>query len=144
MRVVFVVVGKIKDRGMRDLIADYVERISHYAKVSEVELTDDDTVEARMRKAIPERARVVAMEVEGTRMTSPALARFVGQCESGAVPAIVFLIGGSYGLPKAISTEASLRLSLSDLTLPHRLARLLLVEQVYRAFTILRNEPYSH
>ncbi|MFO0681092.1 MAG: 23S rRNA (pseudouridine(1915)-N(3))-methyltransferase RlmH [Sandaracinus sp.] len=144
MRVVFVVVGKIKDRGMRDLIADYVERISHYAKVSEVELTDDDTVEARMRKAIPERARVVAMEVEGTRMTSPALARFVGQCESGAVPAIVFLIGGSYGLPKAISAEASLRLSLSDLTLPHRLARLLLVEQVYRAFTILRNEPYSH
>ncbi len=144
MRVVFVVVGKIKDRGMRDLIADYVERISHYAKVSEVELTDDDTVEARMRKAIPERARVVAMEVEGTRMTSPALARFVGQCESGAVPAVVFLIGGSYGLPKAVSAEASLRLSLSDLTLPHRLARLLLVEQVYRAFTILRNEPYSH
>lgn len=144
MRVVFVVVGKIKDRGMRDLIADYVERISHYAKVSEVELTDDDTVEARMRKAIPERARVVAMEVEGTRMTSPALARFVGQCESGAVPVIVFLIGGSYGLPKAVSAEASLRLSLSDLTLPHRLARLLLVEQVYRAFTILRNEPYSH
>ena len=91
-----------------EVIADYVERISHYAKVSEVELTDDDTVEARMRKAIPERARVVAMEVEGTRMTSPALARFVGQCESGAVPAIVILIGGSYGLPKAISAEASL------------------------------------
>jgi len=144
VRVVFVVVGKIKDRGLRDLIADYVERISHYAKVSELELIDDDTVEARMRKAIPERARVIAMEVEGTRMTSPALAKLVGQCESGAVPAIVFLIGGSYGLPKALSDQASIKLSLSDLTLPHRLARLLLVEQIYRAFTILRNEPYSH
>jgi 23S rRNA (pseudouridine1915-N3)-methyltransferase len=144
LKVVFVVVGKIRDRGMRDLIADYVERISHYAKVSEVELTDDDTVEARMRKAIPERARVVAMEVDGTRMTSAALARLVGQCESGAVPAIAFLIGGSYGLPRAISAEADVRLSLSDMTLPHRLARLVLVEQVYRAFTILRNEPYSH
>lgn len=144
MRVVVVSVGKIKDRGLRDLVADYVERISHYAKVSELELTDDDTVEARMRKAIPERARVVALEVDGTRMTSQALARFVGQCESGAVPVIVFLIGGSYGLPKAISDEAALKLSLSDLTLPHRLARLVLVEQIYRAFTILRNEPYSH
>ncbi len=144
MRVVVVVVGKIKDRGLKALIDDYVARISHYAKVSELELTDDDTVEARMRKAIPDRARVVAMEVDGTRMTSPALARFVGQCENGAIPAIVFLIGGSYGLPKAISDEATLKLSLSDLTLPHRLARLVLVEQIYRAFTILRNEPYSH
>ena len=129
---------------MRDLIADYVERISHYAKVSEVELSDDADVEARMRKAIPERARVVALEVDGQRMSSPALAKLVGQCESGAVPALVFLIGGSYGLPKAISAEAHVRLSLSDMTLPHRLARLFLVEQIYRAFTILRNEPYSH
>lgn len=144
MKVVVVSVGKIKDRGLRDLIADYVERISHYAKVSEVELTDDVAVEARMRKAIPDRARVVAMEVEGARMTSAALAKLVGQCESGAVPAMVFLIGGSYGLPKTISDEAAVKLSLSDLTLPHRLARLLLVEQIYRAFTILRNEPYSH
>lgn len=129
---------------MRDLVADYVERISHYAKIGEVELTDDDTVEARMRKAIPERARVVALEVDGQRMTSHALAKLVEQCEAGAVPALVFLVGGSYGLPRAISAEAHVRLSLSDMTLPHRLARLVLVEQIYRAFTILRNEPYSH
>ena len=144
MKIQIVAVGKIKDRGLRALIDDYVERISHYAKVSEVELSDDDAVQSRMRKAIPERARVVALEVDGTRMTSAALAKLVGQCESGAVPALVFLIGGSYGLPRAISDEASTKLSLSDLTLPHRLARLVLVEQVYRAFTILRNEPYSH
>jgi len=149
LKIVVVAVGKIKDRGLRALIDDYVERIGHYAKVSEVELTDDADsrgggVEARMRKAIPDRARVIALEVEGQRTTSPALAKIVGQCESGAVPAIVFLIGGAYGLPRAISAEASLRLSLSDLTLPHRLARLVLVEQIYRAFTILRNEPYSH
>jgi 23S rRNA (pseudouridine1915-N3)-methyltransferase len=144
LKIVVVSVGKIKDRGLRDLVADYVERISHYARVAEVELTDDDTVQARMQKAIPDRARVVALEVEGTRMTSGALAKLVGQCETGAVPALVFLIGGSYGLPKAVSDAASVKLSLSDLTLPHRLARLVLVEQIYRAFTILRNEPYSH
>lgn len=149
MKVVIVAVGKIKDKGLRALIDDYVERISHYAKVSEVELVDDaqsqgGSVEARMRKAIPDRARVVALEVVGTRMSSPTLSRLVGQCESGAVPALVFLIGGAYGLPKSIADEASVKLSLSDLTLPHRLARLVLVEQIYRAFTILRGEPYSH
>jgi 23S rRNA (pseudouridine1915-N3)-methyltransferase len=144
VRVAIVAVGKIKDKGLRALIDDYVGRIGHYAKVQEVELADDDTVAARMRKAIPERARVVALEVDGQRMTSEALARFVGQCESGAVPAVVFLIGGAYGLPKDVSAEAHLRLSLSDMILPHRLARLFLAEQIYRAFTILRNEPYSH
>jgi 23S rRNA (pseudouridine1915-N3)-methyltransferase len=144
VKIAIVAVGKIKDKGLRALIDDYVERIGHYAKVSEVELADDTDVEARMRKAIPDRARVIALEVDGVRTTSHALAKLVGQCESGAVPAMVFLIGGSYGLPRSISDAANVKLSLSDLTLPHRLARLVLVEQVYRAFTILRNEPYSH
>ena len=97
-----------------------------------------------MRSAIPERARTIALEVEGQRATSDGLAKMVGQCESGAIPAIAFLIGGAYGLPVAVSAGASLRLSLSDMIFPHRLARLVLVEQIYRAFTILRNEPYSH
>jgi 23S rRNA (pseudouridine1915-N3)-methyltransferase len=144
VKIQIVAVGKIRDRGLRALIDDYVERISHYAKVGEVELSDNADVEAKMRRAIPDRARVVALEVDGARMSSPALARLVGQCESGAVPAIAFLIGGSYGLPRSISDASAIKLSLSDLTLPHRLARLVLVEQIYRAFTILRGEPYSH
>jgi 23S rRNA (pseudouridine1915-N3)-methyltransferase len=146
MKVAIVAVGRVKERGLRAAIDDYVQRISRYAKVSEVELDDgpDADVEAKFRKAIPARARVVALEVDGTRLTSEKFARWVEQCEIGAVPAVVFCIGGSYGLPKGLSQSADLRLSMSDMILPHRLARLVLAEQIYRAFTILRNEPYSH
>jgi len=86
----------------------------------------------------------VALEVEGRALSSDELARFVGGALDGAVQHLVFLIGGSYGLPPGISRAADAQISLSRMTLPHRLARVLLVEQIYRAFTILRGEPYSH
>jgi 23S rRNA (pseudouridine1915-N3)-methyltransferase len=141
-----VAVGKIKEPGVRAWIDDYTKRIARYATYREHELKDGPAaeIEERLRKALPARARVVALEVSGKTMTSSELARFVGQCEDGAVGALVFLIGGAYGLPQAISQAADVRLSLSAMTLPHRLARVLLVEQIYRAFTILRGEPYSH
>ncbi|AKF06664.1 23S rRNA (pseudouridine(1915)-N(3))-methyltransferase RlmH [Sandaracinus amylolyticus] len=146
MKIAIIAVGRVKERGLRDAIDDYEKRIKRYAKLDEIELEDGSTseVEARFRKAIPARARVVALEVEGRRMTSEKFARYVEQCEIGAVPALAFVIGGSYGLPKSVSDTADLKLSLSDMILPHRLARLFLAEQIYRAFTILRNEPYSH
>lgn len=146
MKIAIIAVGRVKERGLRDAIDDYEKRIRRYTKLDEIELGDGSAseVEARFRKAIPPRARVVALEIDGERMTSERFARYVEQCEVGAVPALAFLIGGSYGLPKAVSDAAHSKLSLSDMTLPHRLARLFLAEQIYRAFTILRNEPYSH
>lgn len=146
MKIAIIAVGRVKERGLRDAIDEYEKRIKRYAKLDEIELEDGSAaeVEARFRKAIPARARVIALEVDGQRMTSERFARYVEQCEIGAVPALAFLIGGSYGLPKAVSDAADLKLSLSDMILPHRLARLFLAEQIYRAFTILRNEPYSH
>ena len=146
MKVVVAAVGRVKERGIRAAIDDYLGRIGRYAKVQEVELEDgaDADVEARFRRAIPARARVVALEVDGQRLSSERFARWVEQCEIGAVPAVVFCIGGSYGLPRTLSASADLRLSMSDMILPHRLARLVLTEQIYRAFTILRHEPYSH
>ena len=141
-----VAVGKVKERGVREAIDDYLGRIGRYARPEEVELKDGDDAEvaARFQKAIPDRSRVVALEVDGKAWSSERLAQFVGQCENDGLSAIVFLIGGSYGLPAEISKAADVRLSLSAMTLPHRLARLVLVEQGYRAYTILRNEPYSH
>lgn len=146
MHVHVIAVGKIKERGARELIDDYTKRIGRYATYHELELKDasqDELVE-RFKRAIPPRSRVIALEVEGRSVSSHELARMVGQAEDGAVLNLVFLIGGSYGLPAETSKSADIQLSLSKLTLPHRLARLLLVEQIYRAFTILRNEPYSH
>jgi 23S rRNA (pseudouridine1915-N3)-methyltransferase len=147
MKIAIVAVGRVKERGLREAIDDYFERVRRYAKLVETELEDgsDAEVEARFRKAMPARSRVVALEVDGKRMSSGELSKLVQRCEmDSSIAALVFLVGGAYGLPKAISEGADLRLSLSDLTLPHRLARLLLAEQIYRAFTISRGEPYSH
>lgn len=146
MRIVIAAVGKVKERGLRDAIDDYAKRIGRYGRYEEIELKDGppDEVAARFRKAIPDRSRVVALEVDGRAVSSEGLAELVGRGENDGISALVFLIGGAYGLPQDLSREADLRLSLSAMTLPHRLARLLLAEQIYRAFTILRNEPYSH
>lgn len=147
MRILIVAVGKVKERGAREFVDDYLKRISRYARVEEIELKDGDEgeVAARFAKAIPsERSVVVALEVGGKAWSSHRLADFVAEHENVGTQNVVFLIGGSYGLPKATSGAADMLLSLSAMTLPHRLARILLAEQIYRAFSILRGEPYSH
>lgn len=146
MRVVVVAVGKVKERALRAVLDDYYGRVRRYAKLEELELKDapPDVLVPRFAKAIDPRGRTVALEVDGQAFSSRRLAELVGDCELGSVPTLTFLIGGAYGLPPEVSKGADLRLSLSAMTLPHRLARVLLAEQVYRAFTILRGEPYSH
>lgn len=147
MRLSLIAVGRVtKQAGMRAELDEYLGRLRRYAKCDEIELKEgsDAQIAERFRKAIPARARTVALEVGGDRWSSERLAKFLGDCDLHAVGDVAFLIGGSYGLPRSISTAADRRLSLSDFTLPHRLARLVLAEQLYRGFTILRNEPYSH
>ena len=146
MHIHVLAVGKIKERGLRALIDDYAKRIGRYGSYHELELKDasHDELDEKFKKAIPPRSRVYALEVEGRAVSSHELAQLVGRAEDTSVMNLVFLIGGSYGLPPNTSRAADAQLSLSKLILPHRLARLLLVEQIYRAFTILRNEPYSH
>lgn len=146
MKLHVVSVGKLKDAGSRALAADYAQRIGRYAPLREVEIKDagEAEVAARFQKALPGRGRVVALEVEGRAYSSQDLADYFERCNQGAVSDLSFVIGGAYGLPHALSKAADLQLSLSRMTLPHRLARVLLLEQIYRAFTILRGEPYSH
>ncbi len=146
MKIEVIAVAKIKERGLRDAADDYAARIARYARFREVELKDGDeqTVRDRFEKAIEERAFRVALEVGGKAMSSETLAQKIETLQAQGTPVMSFLIGGSYGLPKELSKGANLQLSLSLMTLPHRLARILLLEQIYRAFTIIRNEPYSH
>jgi 23S rRNA (pseudouridine1915-N3)-methyltransferase len=146
MRILIVAVGKLKQAGLRTELDDYLSRIRRYAPCQEIELKDGSERELgeRFARAIPARSLVVALEVEGRAHDSPGLARFIAKCEQSGVAHLVFLVGGAYGLPAPVSRAADRQLSLSQLTLPHRLARVILAEQVYRAFTILRNEPYSH
>jgi len=146
VKIAIIAVGKVKQLGLRAELDDYLKRIQRYTSCSEIELKDgsDAEVLARFEKAIPAKSKRIALEVDGQTISSHGLADLVAHAERTAVPTLAFLIGGAYGLPKALSASAQLQLSLSALTLPHRLARLVLAEQVYRAYTILRNEPYSH
>lgn len=147
MRVLIVAVGKVKERGARELVDEYLKRIGRYARVEEIELKDGDPdeVAARFAKVVPnDRGVVVALEVDGKTWSSHRLADFVAEQENAGTQHVTFLIGGSYGLPKTTSGAADVKLSLSAMTLPHRLARIVLAEQIYRAFSILRGEPYSH
>ena len=146
MRIAIVAVGRVKDRSMRAVLDEYLGRVRRYTKLDEVELKDMPVAELveRFEKRIDPGSRVIALEVDGSRWSSERLAREVGDCELHSVPTLTFLIGGSYGLPPEVSRAANLRLSLGAITLPHRLARVVLAEQIYRSFTILRGEPYSH
>ncbi len=146
MKIAIVAVGKVKERALRSVLDDYYGRIRRYTKLEEIELKDGahDEVRARFEKAFDARGRVVALEVEGEAFSSRRLADFVQRCELDGVSSVSFAIGGAYGLPPEVSRAAHVRLSLSAMTLPHRLARVVLAEQIYRAYTILRGEPYSH
>jgi 23S rRNA (pseudouridine1915-N3)-methyltransferase len=132
-------VGRIRQREWLALVHDYVARIVHYAKCDIIEFKDD----AELLHHPPEADVVVALEVDGVRMTSTQFAHKLELWSRRGQGRIAFVIGGSEGIPAEVAKRASFKLSLSDMTLPHRLARVLLVEQIYRAQTILRGEPYA-
>ncbi len=148
MKLSLAAVGRIKEPELRTLLDDYYGRIRRYADFTETELRDDprpDRVVQQFERALGAqgpRGQLVTLEIDGDRLGSEAFAARVGaSLESGAIP--VFAIGGAEGLPEAVRSRARWRLSLGPMTLPHRLARLILAEQLYRAFSILKGEPYN-
>ena len=146
MQVVIAAVGKVKDRGLRALLEDYYKRIGRFARFEEIEIKDapTDRLVERFDKLRTDRSTLVALEVEGKSLSSRELADFLQKQQVGATQRLIFAIGGAYGLPQEVSQKADLTLSLSAMTLPHRLARLVLAEQIYRAFTIIGGQPYDH
>jgi len=139
LRLVVVAVGKIRDAPLRAVADDYFARIRRYAACEEREAKSDDQLE----RLCPEGALRVALEVDGEQLTSQMLAEKVERWSARGKGVIAFFIGGAEGIPKDVSARADARLSLSRLTLPHRLARVILAEQLYRAMTIIRGEPYA-
>jgi len=137
MRYRVVAVGRIKDAALRAACDAYIERLQHYTKVEEREVKD----EARVLGAIPEGARLVALTRRGEEWTSGQLAEWTGRWEMDGRD-VAFAIGGADALPDDVLRKAERLWSLSRLTLPHELARVVLHEQLYRAYTIRRGEPY--
>lgn len=144
MRIVIAAQGRIKSRELRTLLEDYAQRVKKYAKYEECEFEDSERAGQAMAKLVHDRARLITLEVHGKATSSEGLAKLVERAETDAIQDLIFAIGGAYGLPKEIKARTHYELSLSQMILPHRLARLFVLEQVYRAFTISRGEPYSH
>jgi 23S rRNA (pseudouridine1915-N3)-methyltransferase len=133
-------VGKMRDRHMAALCDEYVTRARRHVPVEIVEVDDD----AALARRLPARAELIALEPGGDAWTTEALAAHLEHQMVHGAQTIAFLIGGALGLPADVVKKATRRLSLSNLTLPHRLARVVLCEQLYRAMSIIRHEPYHH
>ncbi len=140
MKIVVLAVGKLRDRHLATLIDDYVARARHHLPLEIVEVEDD----AALARRWPEGGEVIALEVTGESWSTELLARQLERRMTRGTRTLTFVIGGADGIPAPLSARAGVRLSLSALTLPHRLARLILCEQIYRALTIIRGEPYHH
>lgn len=144
MKLRVIAVGRVREKHVRQAIDDYAGRIKHYVGLDEVEISDgtDEEVAQRMKKAARE-ATIVTLDSRGQSMSSHAFAAFVERLSRVDKGEIAFVIGGKEGLGPACLAQGKHMLSLSEMTLPHRIARLFLMEQLYRAMTILRGEPYG-
>ncbi|MBM4333284.1 MAG: 23S rRNA (pseudouridine(1915)-N(3))-methyltransferase RlmH [Deltaproteobacteria bacterium] len=151
LRLTLISVGRITEPFIRDGCAVYAERIRRYADfrlvvVPEVRITGKGKKEyiirmegQRIQGKISPAVFTVALDERGKFLSSEGFARFL---ETNSLKEIAFILGGPYGLDEKLKEEAEFRLSLSPMTLAHGMARLLLLEQIYRAFTLLRGEPY--
>lgn len=139
LKLVVLAAGKIKEKEARVLADDYLKRIRRYVKCDEIEVKSAKDLAG----AVPSGALLVALEVDGDAVTSTELSKRVERWSSTGKGIVAFVIGGAEGIPQELSRSANARLSLSKLTLPHRLARVLLLEQLYRSLSILRGEPYA-
>jgi 23S rRNA (pseudouridine1915-N3)-methyltransferase len=154
--ITLITVGTLKEDYLKDAIAEYKKRLSQYARVEEVNLKEERIVNednrAEIEKAlstegdkiiaaIPKDSAKIAMCVEGKQYDSPALASLIGKLgdEKGR---ITLIIGSSHGLAEKVKKECDIRLSLSALTFPHQLMRVILFEALYRSFTILAGKRY--
>lgn len=157
MNITLICVGRLKEDYLRSACGEYEKRLGAFcrftAEVIEPERLPDDPSEAEIRaalqkegekmlKKIPSGAYVAAMCVEGREMTSPQLAEALDKISLSGFGSAAFLIGSSYGLCDKVKAASALKLSMSRMTFPHQLARVMLLEQIYRAYSILCNRRY--
>ncbi len=157
MKVTVLCVGKIKESFFREGVAEYAKRLSRYCRFEVVEVADEMTPEdageavrkqilekegARLLSKIRDGAYVCTLEIKGKRFTSEAFAEELRQAMLAGSSDLIFVIGGSLGLAPEVTKRADLHLSFSDMTFPHQLMRVILCEQIYRAFRINQGEPY--
>jgi len=157
MKIELITVGKIKEAFYRDAIAEYTKRLSKYCKLDIIEVADEKTpdnaselVESQIKekeggrilnKIAPD-SYVIALAIEGKNPDSVALSSMIDSLGIRGISHIQFIIGGSLGLSPEVLARADYKLSFSKMTFPHQLMRVILLEQLYRSYRIIHNEPY--
>ena len=156
-KVTLLCVGKLKEKFYTEASAEYVKRLGRHCKIEIVELPEfrlpeapsDGDVQraltqeaASIREKLPKGGAVIAMCIEGKQMPSEKLAAEISGCAFQGFNNIVFIIGGSHGLSDSVKKRADFRLSMSEMTFPHQLARVMLLEQIYRAYQISNGGKY--
>ena len=157
MKITILTVGKIKEKYLRDAIAEYSKRLSRYAKLEIIEVADEktpdnasETVETniknkeaeRLLKYIRDDAYLITLEIKGKQLTSEELAQKIDTLGVQGTSHIIFVIGGSLGLGEEVLKRSNYALSFSKMTFPHQLMRVILLEQIYRSYRINGGEPY--
>ena len=157
MKIKIACVGKVKDAFYRDAVAEYAKRLSRFCTLEIAEVADEKAPETlspaeetqvmeregeRLLSRILPGEYVVCLTIDGKRFSSKSFAKTIQDTFDRSSPCITFVIGGSLGLSPAVTSRADLKLSVSDMTLPHGLCRVVLLEQIYRAFKINAHEPY--
>ncbi len=157
MKITVLAVGKIKEKFYINAIQEYVKRLSRYCKLNIIQVADEKTAEncseiemdivkkkeaERILKHIPEEAYVITLEILGKQLNSVEMADKINKLGIQGTSHIVLVIGGSLGLHKSVSERSNFKLSFSKMTFPHQLMRVILLEQVYRSYRIINNQPY--
>lgn len=157
MKISIIAVGKIKEKYLRDAIAEYSKRLSRYCKLEIIEVADEKTPDnagevmeeairnkegQRILKYVKEDSYVITLEINGKNLTSEAFAEKVAQLGVRGTSHITFIIGGSIGLGQEVLKKSNYALSFSKMTFPHQLMRVILLEQIYRGYRIINKEPY--
>ena len=157
MNIDILCVGKLKEQYLKSATDEYSKRLSRYCKLRIIEVNDEKAADGqsealdirvkelegeRLIKNIRDDAYVVTLEIEGKQLTSEELAASVSSLTVSGISHIQFVIGGSLGLAQEVIKRADMHLSFSRMTFPHQLMRVILLEQIYRSFRIINNEPY--
>ena len=157
MNITILCVGQIKEKYFRDAIAEYQKRLSRYCKLQMIEVADEKTKEnaseaendlirkkegERLLKLIKDSDYCITLEIDGKMLTSEGLSKEIDRLGLAGKSSLVFVIGGSIGLDTAVLKRSDYALSFSKMTFPHQLMRVILLEQIYRSYRIMRGEPY--
>ena len=145
MKITIIAIGKLKEKYLVDAVKEYLKRLKPYANIEVVEILECRTVDEESDKIInklPKDSWICVLDVFGQAMSSEELAQTISDVTLQGQSKFIFVIGGAFGLSQQLRETADLRLSLSKMTFTHQMTRMILLEQIYRAFKINRGEPY--